>query len=72
MSQVRLSAEDFEEDPMEACQQWQAAIDAQIEGRILEAEEALLAQSREPLRVTRSPFSTKSMFQHPCYRIYMC
>ena len=57
--QVRLSLEDFEEDPMEACERWQAAMDAQMEARVREAEEALLAQSREALRVTRSPFSTE-------------
>ena len=61
MPQVHLSEEDFQEDPVEACEQWQAAIDMQIEARAREAEEALLAQSRESLRVTRSPFSTKGM-----------
>ncbi len=68
VSQVQLSAEDFEEDPMEACQQWQAAIDAQIAARAREAEEALVAQLREPLRVTRSPFSTKGISPSPCRR----
>ncbi len=63
VSQVQLSAEDFEEDPMEACQQWQAAIDAQIVARVREAEEAMMVQLSEPLRVTRSPFSTKGTCQ---------
>ena len=61
VSQVQLSAEDFEEDPMEACQQWQAAIDAQTAARARKAEEAMLAQLSEPLRVTRSPFATQGL-----------
>ena len=72
MPQVQLSKEDFEEDPMGACEQWQAAMDMQMEARVREAEEALLAQSREALRVTRSPFSTKGTCSFPCHMTYCC
>ena len=72
LSQVQLSAEDFEEDPMEACQTWQAAIEAQVEARAQEAEEAQLAQLREPRRVTRSPFSTKGSVPFPCHTACDC
>lgn len=65
LSQVQLSAEDFEEDPLEACQTWQAAIEAQLEARAQEAEEAQLAQLSEARRVTRSPFSTKGQCLSP-------
>ena len=58
MSQVQLSIDDYEEDPMEACEQWQVAIETVLADAALKAEEAQKAQFSEPLRVTRSPFST--------------
>ena len=58
MPQVELVLEDFEGvDPWDACQQWHAAIDAQLLVKAKAAEQEQIAQTTVPLRVSRSPFS---------------
>ena len=58
MPQVELVLEDFEGvDPWDACQQWHAAIDAQLLAKAKAAEQEQIARTTVPLRVSRSPFS---------------
>ena len=59
--QVQLSLADFQEDPLEACQQWAQAVDKQLEARTRAEAEALASKARDSQRVTRSPFSTAGL-----------
>ena len=59
--QVQLSLADFQEDPLEACQQWAQAVGAQLEARTRVQAEALVSRAREATRVTRSPFAAAGL-----------
>ena len=61
---VQLSLADYQEDPVEACQQWAQAVARQLEAQTRVEVEELTSKAREATRVTRSPFSTAGLT--PC------
>ena len=61
---VQLALADFQEDPVEACQQWAQAVARQLEAQTRAEVEELTSKAREATRVTRSPFSTAGLT--PC------
>ena len=74
MPQVELVLGDFEGvDPWDACQQWQAAIDAQLLAKAKAAEQEQIAKTTVPLRVSRSPFSAAGdSLRLPFRDIHLC